>query len=51
MRKFRQDKGQLNCAKEFVAAIQQAKTPPIPFEDLIESSKIAIKLVELLNNK
>ena len=41
---WRQDKGQFDCAKSFVAAIQDGGKAPIPFDEIIETSRIAIEL-------
>ena len=47
MRLWRQDKGQQACVQEFVKAISQQHDnmlSPIPLEEIIETSEIAIKL-------
>ncbi|BBJ00639.1 oxidoreductase [Ferrigenium kumadai] len=44
MNLWRQDKGQKNCAKAFVAAIEGDSSLPIPFEEIIEVSRISIEL-------
>ena len=40
---FWQDKGQNNCTKEFVDAIENGKASPIPFDEIIEVSRATIK--------
>lgn len=44
MNLFRQDKGQKNCTKAFVEAIQNGTPAPIPMDELIEVSQITIEL-------
>ena len=44
MKLWKQDKGQKACAKAFVDAIREGGASPIPFEEIMESSRIAIKL-------
>ena len=41
---FRQDKGQLNCVKTFVNAVKVGDNSPIPFEEILEVSKVSIDL-------
>ena len=41
---WRQDKGQKACAAAFVQAIQAGGPAPIPFEELIEVSRVTIEL-------
>jgi len=45
---FKQDKGQKDCAKAFIEAIQQGKTAPISYEEVMESSRVAIEVAEAL---
>jgi predicted dehydrogenase/threonine dehydrogenase-like Zn-dependent dehydrogenase len=40
---WRQDKGQNACAAAFVEAIRHGKAPPIPADEIFESSRIAIE--------
>jgi len=44
MNLFRQDKGQKICAKAFFDAVTQGGVSPIPFEEVIEVSRISIEL-------
>jgi predicted dehydrogenase/threonine dehydrogenase-like Zn-dependent dehydrogenase len=44
MNLWKQDKGQKNCAKAFVAAIQGGSLAPIPFNEITEVSRVAIEL-------
>ena len=44
MNLWRQDKGQNACAKAFVEAIQTNKEAPIPFEEIVEVSRLSIEL-------
>ena len=41
---FRQNKGQKACAKAFVTAVTQGDDAPIPFDEVIEVSRISIEL-------
>ena len=43
MNLWSQDKGQNNCTKEFVDAIENGKASPIPFDEIIEVSRATIK--------
>lgn len=44
MRLLKQDKGQADCAKAFVDSINDGNASPIPFDELIEVSKVAIQV-------
>ncbi len=44
---WRQDKGQKACASAFVSAIEQGGVQPIPFEEIIEVSRISIELAKV----
>lgn len=44
MNLWRQDKGQKACAKAFVDAIEGKGPVPIPFEEIVEVSRISIEL-------
>jgi len=48
MKLFKQDKGQKACAKAFIDAVQQGKAAPIPYEEVMESSRVAIEVAEAL---
>ncbi|MBN1256671.1 MAG: bi-domain-containing oxidoreductase [Planctomycetes bacterium] len=48
MNLWRQDKGQGNCAKEFVQAIVDGKESPIPYQELIEVAEVTFKALEEL---
>tara|TARA_Y100000768_G_scaffold302854_1_gene236751 strand:- start:11707 stop:13839 length:2133 start_codon:yes stop_codon:yes gene_type:complete len=45
-----QDKGQKKCLSAFVNSIENGRSPPIPFEEILEVSKISIELAEMINN-
>ena len=49
MKLLKQDKGQSACAKAFIESIRHGKSSPIPYNELIESSKISILVAESLN--
>ena len=42
MRSWRQDKGQRACAAAFVEAVRQGLPAPIPVEEILEVSRVAI---------
>jgi hypothetical protein len=44
MNLWRQDKGQKTCAKAFVHAIEGGGPAPIPFDEVIEVSRVSIEL-------
>lgn len=44
---WRQDKGQAQCAVEFVDAIKGGKKSPIPIEEIFEVGRIAIELDQI----
>jgi predicted dehydrogenase/threonine dehydrogenase-like Zn-dependent dehydrogenase len=48
MNLWRQDKGQKACAAAFVQALEQGGTAPIPFEVLMEVSRVTIEIAEAL---
>jgi predicted dehydrogenase/threonine dehydrogenase-like Zn-dependent dehydrogenase len=48
MNLWSQDKGQRQCAVAFVRALEQGGRAPIPFEDLIEVSRVAVAVAEIL---
>ncbi len=48
MKLFKQDKGQISCAKAFIDSICERKESPIPFDELIEVSKVAIEVSDSL---
>ena len=41
---FRQDKGQIACVKAFVEAIETGSESPIPFDEIVEASRVCIEL-------
>ena len=49
MNLWRQNKGQKACAKAFIDAVKQGGPSPISFEEVIESSRVAIELAEVKN--
>ena len=50
MRLFKQNKGQQACAKAFVESIASGKECPIPYSEVMESSKVSIEIANLLRN-
>jgi len=45
---FKQDKGQKACASSFVDAIAHGTESPIPYNEIIESSRISIEISNIL---
>lgn len=48
MNLWRQNKGQKDCAVRFVQAVENGAEAPIPFEELLEVSRVAIEVAEAL---
>jgi len=48
MKLFKQDKGQFACAKAFLDAIRDGNPSPIPYEEVVESSRVSIEVAESL---
>jgi predicted dehydrogenase len=48
MNLWRQDKGQAACAAAFVDAIRTGKPAPIPFEELVETTRTTFDIVDAL---
>ena len=48
LRLFKQDKGQKACAKAFLDSIREGRASPIPYEELMESSRISIEIANSL---
>jgi len=46
MRLWRQDKGHTAEMKAFVAAIEQAQSAPIPFEEIVEVTRVTLELAQ-----
>jgi len=44
MNLWRQDKGQTACAKAFVDVLQTGGVSPIPFDEIVEVSRLSIEL-------
>jgi predicted dehydrogenase/threonine dehydrogenase-like Zn-dependent dehydrogenase len=42
LRAWRQDKGQRACVAAFIAAVRQGGPPPIPLDEILEVSRVAI---------
>jgi len=49
MNLMRQDKGNSACAGEFIQAINEGKTSPIPFDDLVEVTRVSFDIVDYLS--
>jgi len=48
MKLMKQDKGQFACAKAFADAVKSGNPSPIPYEEVMESSRISIEVAESL---
>jgi predicted dehydrogenase/threonine dehydrogenase-like Zn-dependent dehydrogenase len=46
-RALRQDKGHDNCAAVFLEAVRSGGPPPVPFDELLEVSRVSIGLAEM----
>jgi predicted dehydrogenase/threonine dehydrogenase-like Zn-dependent dehydrogenase len=44
MRLWRQDKGQAACVEAFLRALREGGAPPIPFNEILEVSRVTIQL-------
>lgn len=49
MNLWRQDKGQRACAAAFVGALRERKPAPIPFDELVEVSRVCIEAARTLS--
>jgi predicted dehydrogenase/threonine dehydrogenase-like Zn-dependent dehydrogenase len=50
MKLFKQDKGQKACAKAFIESIANGRECPIPYNEVMESSRVSIEIANLLRN-
>ncbi len=48
---WKQDKGQRTCAKQFVQAVRNGDETPIPYDEIMEVSRVSIEIAELLRSK
>ncbi|WP_454781377.1 bi-domain-containing oxidoreductase [Legionella sp. WA2022007384] len=48
---WRQDKGQEQCARAFLTAIEKGLPTPIPIEEIFEVSRVTINISDLLSTK
>jgi len=48
MKLLKQDKGQIACAKAFIESIKQGLPAPIPYDEVMESSRVSIEVAESL---
>lgn len=49
MKLMRQDKGQQACARAFIEAVRDGVDTPIPYDEVMESSRIAIEIANQLS--
>ena len=50
MKLFKQDKGQKACAKAFIDSISNGTEAPIPYEEVMESSRVSIEVANALRS-
>ena len=50
MKLFKQDKGQKACAKAFIDSISNGSEAPIPYEEVMESSRVSIEVANALRS-
>jgi len=50
MKLFKQDKGQKICAKAFIDSISNGSEAPIPYEEVMESSRVSIEVANALRS-
>jgi predicted dehydrogenase/threonine dehydrogenase-like Zn-dependent dehydrogenase len=50
MKLFKQDKGQKSCAKAFIDSISNGSEAPIPYEEVMESSRVSIEVANSLHS-
>jgi predicted dehydrogenase/threonine dehydrogenase-like Zn-dependent dehydrogenase len=48
MKLVRQDKGQQACSKAFIDAVREGKEAPIPYTEVMESSRVSIEVANAL---
>jgi len=48
MKLLKQDKGQVACARAFIESIKQGASAPIPYDEVMESSRVSIEVAESL---
>ncbi|WP_345876324.1 MULTISPECIES: bi-domain-containing oxidoreductase [Shewanella] len=48
MNLWSQDKGQVNCSKAFIGAVQQGGASPIPLTEILEVARISVDIAEQL---
>jgi len=51
MNLWRQDKGQQECCKNFLQAIQSGDNNPIPVEEIFEVARVSIEVTDLLHSQ
>jgi len=51
VRLWRQDKGHVACANAFIEAVRSGGPAPIPFDELIEVSRVTIEVGEAARKK
>jgi predicted dehydrogenase/threonine dehydrogenase-like Zn-dependent dehydrogenase len=50
MKLWRQDKGNAACAAAFISAIESGQVAPIPFEELVEVTRVSFEIAQAARN-
>jgi predicted dehydrogenase len=50
MHLWRQNKGQSECARAFITAIRSGGKPPIPHQEILESSRVTIEAADMIGH-
>jgi hypothetical protein len=50
MKLWRQDKGNAACAAAFASAIEAGQAAPIPFEELVEVTRVSFEIAQAARN-
>ena len=48
---FFQNKGQLECVNAFTSSIEEGKPSPIPYDEIIQTSRLSIEIADQINQK
>ena len=51
MKLYKQDKGVRGCVNSFISSINKGEDSSIPYDEIMESSRVSILVAELLRNK
>ncbi len=51
MNLWRQDKGHISCVAAFLQSIERGEEAPIPFEELVEVTRVTLEVAEILRKQ